>query len=61
MTVKLVSAVAKAALEPRTVTLPTRTPVIVPLMAVPPDTATTLGRPLTVPGPAWKLKVILPM
>ena len=60
VTVKLVSAVARAALEARTVTLPTRTAVIVPLVAVPLATETTLGRPVTVPGPAWEPNVIEP-
>src|SRR3990172_4786278 len=60
-TSKLVASVARAALEAVTVTLPTRTAVIVPLVAVPLATATgPEGRPVTVPGPAVLVKVMLP-
>src|SRR2546422_8033690 len=48
ITVKLVSAVARDPLLARTVTLPTFTAVIVPLVAIPLVTATMLGSPVTV-------------
>ena len=61
VTVKLVSTVVRAALEAVTVTLPTRTPLIVPLVARPADTTIVLGRPVTVPGPAVLANVMLPL
>jgi len=61
ITVKLVSAVARDPLLARTVTLPTFTAVIVPLVAIPLVTATMLGSPVTVPGPAWEAKEMLPL
>src|SRR2546425_6247489 len=60
ITVKLVSAVVRDPLLARTVTLPTFTAVIVPLVAVPLATATVLGSPVTVPGPAWYANTIVP-
>src|SRR5947208_15258253 len=61
VTVKLVSAVARDPLLARPVTLPTFTAAIVPLVAVPLVTATMLGSPVTVPGPAGEAKEMLPL